>query len=117
VHSIAVYQSLAQAGFEVVLAVTGTDAISELRKAEHPPVAILHSKLPGMSGIEICQRMQDAVKDLYLIVYSVAPSSAEIVAGLEAGADLIVSELLPPAELVAHVKVGMRIISRQQTNR
>src|SRR5205814_3874440 len=57
IHSLAVFQALAQAGYEVVLAVTGTDAISELRKAEHPPVAILRSMLPGMSGIQICERM------------------------------------------------------------
>jgi two-component system response regulator PrrA len=114
VHSLAVFQSLAQAGYEVILTITGTDAISELRKADHPPVAILRSKLPGMTGIEICDRMREAVKDLYLIVYSEAPTSAEIVAGLESGADLLVSHSLPLAELVAHVKVGMRITGRLQ---
>ncbi len=116
VHSLAVFQSLAQAGYEVILTITGTDAISELRKAEHPPVAILRANLPGMSGIEICERMKTAEKGVYLIVYSEAPSSAEIVAGLEAGADLLVPQSQPLAELIAHVKVGMRIIGRQQPN-
>ncbi|HSI15050.1 MAG TPA: response regulator [Chthoniobacter sp.] len=113
IHSLAVFQSLAQAGYEVVVAVTGTDAISELRKAEHPSVAILRSKLPGMTGIQICERMRDAAKDVYLIVYSDAPTSAEIVSGLESGADLLVPQSIPSAELVAYVKVGMRIIGRQ----
>jgi len=112
VHSLSVFQALAQAGYEVVLAVTGTDAISELRKADNPPVAILRSNLPGMSGIEICERMRDAAKEVYLVVYSEAPSSAEIVSGLESGADLLVPQSIPPAELIAHVKVGMRIVGR-----
>ena len=113
VHSLAVFQALAQAGYEVVLAVTGTDAISELRKADHPPVAILRSTLPGMTGIEICERMCAAAKDLYLIVYSPAPDTADIIAGLEAGADLHVAQTISIAELVAYVKVGMRAIGRQ----
>ena len=113
VYSLAVFQCLAQAGYEVILAVTGTDAISELRKADHPPVAILRSTLPGMTGIEICDRMREAVKDLYLIVYSPAPTTAEIVAGLEAGADLLVPQTIPLPELIAYVKVGLRVIGRQ----
>lgn len=112
VHSLAVFQALAQAGYDVVLAVTGTDAISELRKAEHPRVAILRADLPGMTGVAICERMRDAAKEVYLIVYSGAPSSPQIVAGLEAGADLVVSQAIPPAELIAYVKVGMRVIGR-----
>lgn len=113
VHSLAVFHSLAQAGYDVVVAVNGNDAITELRKAEHPSVAILRAKLPGMSGVHICERMRDAAKEVYLIVYTESPTSAQIVAGLGAGADLFVPQSIPPAELIAYVQVGLRIIGRR----
>lgn len=115
VHSLTVFHFLSQAGYQVVVAVTGTDAINELRKPEHPPVAILRGRLPGMSGLEICGRMRDAAKDVYLIVYSESPTDAEIVAAMEGGAHLCVPNTIPPELLLAHVKVGTRIMGRLQT--
>lgn len=114
VETLTLFQTLAEAGFEVVMATNGTDAIAELRKADHPPVAILERQLPGMSGLEICERMRDAGKHVYLILLGRAPASAEIITGLESGADLYLPKSIPPAELAAHVKVGLRIIGRQQ---
>jgi DNA-binding response OmpR family regulator len=114
VHSLTVFHFLSQAGYDVVVAVTGTDAIGELRKAEHPSVAILRAKLPGMSGTAICERMRDAAKEVYLIVCSESPTAAEIIAGLEGGADLYVPNTIAPEILLAHVKVGMRVIGRHQ---
>jgi DNA-binding response OmpR family regulator len=102
------------AGYEPVVAVTGTDAITELRRADHPPVAILDCDIPGMLATEICERMRDAGKDVYLILIREKPTSHEIVSGLESGADLYLSHSIPPEELIAHVKVGVRIISRQR---
>ena len=113
-ETLTLFQTLAEAGFELVTTTNGTDAIAELRKADHPPVAILEQHLPGMSGLEICERMRDAGKHVYLILLGPAPSSAEIVAGLEMGADLYLPKSIRPAELVAHVKVGLRIICRQR---
>jgi DNA-binding response OmpR family regulator len=114
VQSLTLFHFLSQAGFDVVVAVTGPDAISELRKADHPSVAILRAELPGMNGIEICERMRDAAKNIYLILYSEQTTTAKVVAALEAGADLHVSKSTPAEELLAHVKVGVRIIARQQ---
>jgi DNA-binding response OmpR family regulator len=114
VHSLTIFHFLSQAGYEVVVAVTGKDAIAELRKNDHPPVAILHANLPEMDGTEICRRMRDAAKDVYLILYSDAPTSEQVVATLNAGADVHLPKSVPPPELLAHVKVGQRIINRLQ---
>lgn len=115
VNSLTLFHFLSQAGYEVVVAVTGSDAITELRKADHPSVAVLRAELPEMTGAEICKRMRDADKNVYLILYSEHSTSANIVAALEAGADLYLSKSVPAEELLAHVKVGVRIIGRQQT--
>jgi DNA-binding response OmpR family regulator len=111
VHSLTAFHFLSQAGYEVVLAMTGTDAITELRKADHPPVAILRANLSEMNGVEICERMREAAKDIYLIVLSQQPTSAEIIAALERGADLHLPSSTPPEQLLAYVKVGMRTIA------
>ncbi len=113
VFMLALFQSLAEAGYEVIAMERGTDAVAALRKADHPPVAILDWKLPGMDGMEICERMRDAEKSVYLILTSEQPTSQEIVAGLEIGADLYLPKSIPPRELLAHIKVGERIIQRQ----
>jgi len=114
VYTLGLFHSLVQAGYEVVVAITGLDAIAELRKADHPLVAILDRKIPGMDAAEICKRMRDAGKDVYLILSSEHPTTDEIVAGLEGGADLYLPKSIPPEELLAHVKVGVRIMGRQR---
>jgi len=112
VYSLALFEALAKAGFEIVVAVTGMDAITELRKADHPPVAILAANLPGMKPTEICERMRDAGKDVYLILLGAESTTQEVVAGLAAGADEVFSKSIPMEELIAHVRVGVRNIGR-----
>ena len=114
VDTLALFQCLAEAGYEVVVAEQGSEAIAELRKADHPPVAILDAQLPGMAGTEICERMRDAGKSVYLILSSEQPSTPEIVAGLESGADLYLAKSTAPEELLAHVRAGLRTIARQR---
>lgn len=114
-YSLGLFERLVLAGYEVVVAVTGTDAIAELRKADHPPVAILAATLPGMNAAEICERMRDAGKDVYLILLSPAPTTQDVISGLEIGADEVFSKSILLEELVAHVRVGVRIISRMRS--
>lgn len=114
VFRFTLFDVLSRAGYEVVVAETGTEAIAELRKAENPPVAILGWKMQGIQGLEICERMRDAAKDAYLILSHEHPASPEIVAGLEAGADHVMKKSVPTEELVAQVKAGLRIARRLQ---
>lgn len=113
VFALALFPSLVQAGFEAVVTETGIDAISELRKADHPPVAILDWNLPGMDGREICQRMRDADKNVYVILVSDRPSNEDVVSGLDMGADLFVSKSTAPEVFLAYIKVGVRVTARQ----
>lgn len=112
IYSLALFEALAKAGFEIVVAMTGTDAIAELRKADHPPVALLASNLPGMKAAEICERMRDAGKDVFLILLGGESTTQEVVDGLASGADEVFPKSIPMEELVAHVRVGVRNIGR-----
>ncbi len=114
VFTLTLFHFLAQAGYEVTVAENGADTIAELRKADYPPVAILDWELPGMGGGEICERMRDAGKNVFLILNKEPLTTAEVVDGLEKGADLYLLKSVPPEELLAHVKVGVRIIERQR---
>jgi DNA-binding response OmpR family regulator len=114
VHSLTVFHSLAQAGYDVVVAVSGADAITELRKPDHPPVAVIHASLPEMDGLEISSRMRDADKDVYIILYSDQPTTERLVSGLESGADIYLPKAAAPELLVAQVKVGLRRAARAQ---
>lgn len=112
VFRFTLFDVLTRAGYEVVVAETGTEAIAELRKANNSPVAILASKMPGMHGMEICERMKDAAKDAYLILSHEYATSQDIIAGLEAGADHVMKKTIPEEELLAQVKAGLRIALR-----
>lgn len=115
VFALALFPSLVQAGYEVVVTESGNDAIAELRNAVHPPVAIIDRNLPGMDAMEICQRMRDADKNIYLILIEDNATTPSVVAGLEGGADLYLSKSVPPEELLSYVKVGLRATNRQRT--
>jgi len=115
VFRFTLFDVLTRAGFEVVVAETGTEAIAELRRANHSPVAILGWKMQGMDGLEICERMKDAAKAAYLILSDDHAGSHDIATGLEAGADHVWKKSIPAEELVAQVKAGLRIALRLQS--
>ena len=54
------------------------EAIAELRKPNHPAVAILDCVLPGMTGSEICKRMRSVEKLVYLILSSNKSGKEEV---------------------------------------
>jgi DNA-binding response OmpR family regulator len=114
VHRLTLFHFLTEAGYEVVITENGAEAIAELRKAIHPPVAILDSRLPGMSGPEICKRMRSVEKLVYLILSSDKTAKEEAAAALEAGADSYLPKPIVREELLALVKSGLRIIGRQR---
>jgi DNA-binding response OmpR family regulator len=114
VHRLTLFQFLTEAGYEIVIAESGQEAIVELRKPNHPPIAILDSMLPGMSGGEICKRMRSVEKLVYLILSSDKDGKEEVAAALESGADSYLPRPIVREELLALVKSGVRIISRQR---
>jgi DNA-binding response OmpR family regulator len=114
VGRLTLYSFLTEAGYEVVIAENGNEAIAELRKADNPPVAILDCVLPGMSGAEICKRMRSVEKLVYLILSSNKTGKEEVAAALESGADSYLPRPIAREELLALVKSGLRIIGRQR---
>jgi diguanylate cyclase (GGDEF)-like protein len=102
-------------GHEVVATVDGTEAWDAMRRPDAPALAILDWMMPGLSGVEVCSRVRGLRSDRppYLIILTSKGEKADIVAGLEAGADDYLAKPFDPGELRARVDVGRRIIELQ----
>jgi two-component system cell cycle response regulator len=102
-------------GHEVVAAEDGTEAWEAMQRRDAPALAILDWMMPGLSGVEVCSRVRGLRSDQppYLILLTARGEKADIIAGLEAGADDYLAKPFDPGELRARVDVGRRIIELQ----
>jgi DNA-binding response OmpR family regulator len=101
---------------EVVTAEDGTLAWAMLQKIDMPILAVLDWVMPGMAGPQLCReaRANPATAGAYLILLTAKNSSADILAGLRAGADDYVTKPFEPEELRARVRLGRRIVELRQ---
>ena len=70
-------------------------------------VAIVDVMLPGMSGFDTCQSLR-AVSDIPIVIVSARDDTADVVSGLESGADDYVTKPFVPEELLARVRAHLR---------
>ena len=82
-----------------------------------PTVLILDRMMPGFDGVEFCARARalPAFPPLYILMVTSAGETADVTAGLDAGADDYVVKPFNQAELRARVRVGMRILALQES--
>jgi sigma-B regulation protein RsbU (phosphoserine phosphatase) len=108
-------KALEKWGHEVVLARDGTEAWQILTRPEAPQMAILDWMMPGLDGPTICQRTRavSSITAPYLILLTARNDHADIVSGLEAGANDYVTKPFNQAELRARVRVGLRVLELQ----
>lgn len=100
--------NLIRAGYEVVEAATGTQALEMLR--EHPDVgvAILDIMLPDIDGFEVCRRIRAGRKQIGVIMLTARTQEMDKVTGLMTGADDYVTKPFSPAELTARIDALFR---------
>jgi DNA-binding response OmpR family regulator len=70
-------------------------------------MAIVDIMLPGMSGFETCHALRSA-SDLPIVIVSARDDTADVVLGLESGADDYVTKPFVPEELLARVRAHLR---------
>ena len=95
--------------FHVEVASDGRSALNEL--AQRPAdFVLLDVDMPGMNGFEVCRRIKANPANAFtpVIMLTALDSSEDRVRGAEAGADGYLAKPVPPAELVARVKAGLR---------
>ena len=109
--------ALVRAGHEVVEAGDGDEAWQRLTVVpDAPPLAILDWMMPRIDGIELCRRLraQDGRVAPYLILLTSRDGRADVVNGLDAGADDYLTKPFDADELRARVRAGQRILGLQQ---
>ena len=110
---------LRQAGFDVIDAVNGREALDKAR-AEAPELILLDVKLPDINGLEVCRRLKAEPETSTILVLQTSASlidSVHRVEALEAGADSYLVEPIEPQELVANVKALLRLRRAEQAHR
>ncbi|WP_300343800.1 MtrAB system response regulator MtrA [Nesterenkonia sp.] len=93
-------------GFEPTFCGTGDGALEAFRAAD-PDLVLLDLMLPGMDGIEVCRLIREEATTP-IIMLTAKSDTADVVRGLEAGADDYVPKPFKPAELVARVRARLR---------
>jgi two-component system phosphate regulon response regulator PhoB len=101
--------NLSKEGFPVE-GFTNGEALLERVAQRKPTCIIIDLMLPGMDGLEICRRIrnQHATEDIGLIILTAKGEEADIVSGLELGADDYIVKPFSPRILVARMKALMR---------
>jgi len=106
---------LKKAGHEVLETVDGAEAWEALQKPEAPGLVILDWMMPLMDGLDVLRRVRAVATDRppYILMLTSRTEKAEIVAGLDAGANDYLAKPFDPGELRARVEVGRRMIEMQ----
>jgi len=107
--------SLADWGYEVVAASRGEDAWALMQHDDAPSLAIVDWTMPGMDGLELCQRIRGLAgrQRPYVIFVTARARPQDVVTGLEAGADDYLVKPFNLQELRARVHVGSRMLALQ----
>ncbi|MET8373035.1 response regulator transcription factor [Micromonospora profundi] len=97
---------LRKEGFEVSVATTGTDALTEFDRTG-ADIVLLDLMLPEMSGTEVCRQLRQR-SAVPIIMVTARDSEIDKVVGLEIGADDYVTKPYSPRELVARIRAVLR---------
>ena len=93
-------------GYTVSTCPDGAKAVAAFQE-HHPDLALLDVMLPGMDGFEVCAALR-AESNVPIVMLTARSDTADVVTGLEAGADDYVPKPFKPRELVARVRARLR---------
>ena len=96
-------------GFDPVFCEDGAQAVETFHAAK-PDLVLLDLMLPGLDGIEVCSRIR-AESGTPIIMLTAKSDTADVVKGLESGADDYMVKPFNPKELVARIRTRLRPIA------
>jgi two-component system response regulator MtrA len=100
---------LRRSGFEPYFVGRGDRALEVFRRAR-PDIVLLDLMLPGRDGLDLCRDLR-AESGVPIVMLTARVDTAEVVRGLEAGADDYVVKPFKPTELVARIRARLRHLS------
>ncbi len=104
-----VHYNLSKAGYRVTCVASGGEAVKAAR-ALTPDLVVLDLMLPGLDGLEVCTLLRNdpRTKDAAIVMLTARGEEADIIRGLELGADDYVTKPFSPRILLARVQAVLR---------
>ena len=109
-----VQYNLAAAGYDVTCVGSGEEALAAVGSVR-PDLVILDVLLPGIDGLDVCKALKGDAQTsaIPIVMLTARGEEADIVAGLEVGADDYLPKPFSPRVLLARIKAALR---RRRTN-
>jgi DNA-binding response OmpR family regulator len=92
-------------GHRTIVANDGDEAMLILRAQKKPCIAVVDWMMPGMDGAEICRRIRESGRSVYIIMLTARKDAVE---GIDHGADDYLLKPFDPDELLARIRAGLR---------
>ncbi len=97
---------LRKEGYEVAIAATGPDALTEFER-NGADIVLLDLMLPGLPGTEVCRQIRQT-SNVPVIMVTAKDDEVDKIVGLELGADDYVTKPYSPRELLARIRAVLR---------
>lgn len=95
--------NLKRAGYEVIEAKTGEEALEKVKDCMDLDIAVLDVMLPGISGLEVCRQLREKSRSIGILMLTAKSQELDKISGLTMGADDYMVKPFSPAEFVARV--------------
>ena len=107
--------NLEKSGFITNVAANGLECL-EMVKSYNPDLILLDVMMPGMDGIEVCERIKSDPqnKNIFICFLTARSEDYSQIAGLEAGGDDYVSKPIKPKVLVSRINAILRRKSNEE---
>ena len=101
---------LGRAGFDVAIASDGAAALDVLRRDDNFDILLIDLAMPGMTGIEVVQRLKEekCAERLYMLLLTAHDGAETRVRALNDGLDDILSKTASESELIAKIRSAAR---------
>ena len=111
-----VQKHLLKKGFEVNTAANGSEAL-QLFDKKFFPIILTDWMMPEIDGPQLCRLIRKKKTDgyVFILLITARDSKTDIVSGLESGADDYLTKPIHPAEMVARIKTGVRILELEHS--
>ena len=99
--------------YDMIGVASGEEAFASVRTSP-PDLVVLDLMLPGIDGLEVCRRLKNNARTaaIPVVILSAKGEEADVVTGLELGADDYLTKPFSPRVLLARIKAVLR---RQQS--
>ena len=104
--------NLERAGYTVVQAEDGSEALRVFAEHGDIDVAVLDIMMPQVSGLDVCKTFRSLSFNVGIILLTAKTQEMDKVTGLMSGADDYVTKPFSPSELIARVDVLYRRVSQ-----